>query len=411
MRKNMTKMKDQTIKNYPNLFERVYNTPLAIHPDKLSMIENVFRGHLLQMDGLAFDAKHGANTASSQSYHQAGNIAIIPIYGTLVQRTGGMDALSGLTSYQSIRSDLSQAMNDKEVKAIMLDIDSSGGEVAGLFDLVDVIKQANAQKPIWAIANEAAFSAAYAIASACERIVMPRTAAVGSIGVIAMHVDQSQKDLQDGYQYTAIHAGSCKADGNPHFPLSDDAKARLQVEVNRLHDLFVGCVAQNRDLQEAAVRATEARWYASAEAITLGLADEILTIEGAVHALSNQINVKPIRTIKMETDEEIIMDKQALLGEIKMAERERIAGILNHEAAEGRNDLAKSLALETDLNLDAAVKVLSSAPKQSVSFLSDAMAHIDNPDVGADGEQQDDDPMVGELVAGAFNALGFKQGK
>jgi hypothetical protein len=122
---------------------------------------------------------------------------------------------------------------------------SAGGEVGGLFDLVDRIHaiRAASGKPIWAIAAEAALSAAYAIASAADRIYVTQTGEAGSIGVVAVHVDESGADAQDGLAWTFIHAGARKVDGNPHQPLSDHARADLQADVDLMYGRFVAVVA------------------------------------------------------------------------------------------------------------------------------------------------------------------------
>jgi signal peptide peptidase SppA len=155
-----------------------------------------------------------------------------------------------------------------------LDIDSPGGEVSGLFDLVDFIYESREVKPIYAIANDHAFSAAYAIASAASKIFVNRTSGVGSIGVIATHVDQSSYDKKEGIKYTTIFAGDKKNDLSPHEPLSDEATADLQKEVNRLYEMFVATVARNRGVSTAQIRATQAALYYGANSVSLGLADE-----------------------------------------------------------------------------------------------------------------------------------------
>ena len=138
---------------------------------------------------------------------------------------------------------------------------------------------------MWAVANDLAFSAAYALASGASRIVVSRTGGVGSIGVIAMHVDQSMKDAQDGVRYTAVFAGERKNDLNPHAPISDSAHAFLQGEVNRVYDLFVATVAQHRGLSAEAVRATQAGLYFGPDAVTAGLADAVGNFDDALAQL------------------------------------------------------------------------------------------------------------------------------
>ncbi|EKB0247321.1 S49 family peptidase, partial [Escherichia coli] len=111
------------------------------------------------------------------------------------------------------------ALNDPDVKGICLDIDSPGGEVAGCFDLVDTIFACRGQKPVHAILSESAYSAAYALASAADRILVPRTGGVGSVGVIYVHCDMSRQMKDEGLNVTIITCGSRKAETSPLRPL------------------------------------------------------------------------------------------------------------------------------------------------------------------------------------------------
>mgnify|MGYP000747584119 CR=1 FL=1 len=123
---------------------------------------------------------------------------MIPIHGSLVKRSLGMEAASGLTSYGEIAAMLDSALADPQVSGILLDIDSPGGEASGSFELARRVREVAAVKPVWAVANDAAYSAAYAIAASAQRLFVTETGGVGSIGVIALHVDQSVKDAKDG---------------------------------------------------------------------------------------------------------------------------------------------------------------------------------------------------------------------
>ena len=199
-------------------------------------------------------------------------VAVIPIHGLLTKRN---EMFCDTTNYEDIREAISQALEDSQVKSILLNIDSPGGEVGGLFDLVDFIYESRDQKPIYAYANDSAFSAAYAIASACSRIFINRTSGVGSIGVIATHTDVSEADKKMGVKYTTIFAGSKKNDLTPHEPLSENAKEELQAEVNRLYELFLSTVARNRGISTELVRATQAATYYGENAINIALADEL----------------------------------------------------------------------------------------------------------------------------------------
>ena len=276
----------------PYLASRVFGTPLLIHPRKLEVILSVV-GPRMGMVVPETSAHQLAQITPPErvmrSDLQTPNIAVISILGTLVRRTGAMDAASGLTSYASISAQIDAAINDPNVDAVLLDIDSPGGEAGGAFDLADEIVSARSAKPIWAVANDDAFSAAYAIACSAERIYLTRTGGVGSIGVIALHVDQTQRDALDGYRYTAIYAGDRKNDLSPHLPLSNEASTALQTEVDRLYEMFVSTVATNRGLDAQAVRDTQAGLFYAGDAIEAGFADAIGTADDALRALAMEV--------------------------------------------------------------------------------------------------------------------------
>jgi signal peptide peptidase SppA len=272
----------------PHLAARLLDTPLLIHPHKLDVILAIL-GMRIGVTPLAAPAMPTSMPQPSAAAYQADRIAVIPVTGSLVNRTLGLDTLSGLTSYSDVRQSLDAALADPKVEGIVLDIDSPGGEAGGAFDLADRIFAARRVKPVWAVANDQAFSAAYAIASSCERVLVTRTGGVGSIGVIAMHIDQSQKDAQEGYRYTPIHAGQRKVDFNPHAPLSPDAQTALQTEVNRLHTLFVATVSRNRGIPDDTVRATEAGLFFGDTAVTAQLADAVGTLDDAVAQMTHVI--------------------------------------------------------------------------------------------------------------------------
>ena len=283
------------ISSMPHLASRIFGTPLLIHPRKLDVILSVLGPRLgvaMSDDSQQLIKQLAAQAPPANPTSLTSNIAVISVSGTLVRRAAAVDAASGLTSYAAISAQLAQAVRDPAVNAILLDIDSPGGEAGGAFDLADQIVAARQIKPIWAVANDDAFSAAYAIASAATRVYVTRTGGVGSVGVIALHVDQSQRDAMNGLRYTAVYAGDRKNDMSPHAPLSTDAAQALQAEVDRLYGLFVSTVAVNRNLSAQNVQDTEAGLYFAQDAIDAGLADVVGTLDDALLALSEELQTK-----------------------------------------------------------------------------------------------------------------------
>lgn len=244
------------------MIQKFMNKPLMLEASILSS--------LLKMDWIEAEIP-------ALEYDLQNDVAVIPIYGLLTKRPEPFSSILGTTSYEEIQNAILQAQNDEQVKAILLDIDSPGGEVSGLFDLVDFIYGSRDVKPIYSIANDSTFSAAYAIASATSRIFINRTSGVGGVGVIATHVDVSEADKKDGIKYTTVFAGDKKNDLSPHEPLSSAAIVDLQNEVNRLYEMFVKSVARNRGMSAKAIKATQAGTYFGGNAIEIGFADELVS--------------------------------------------------------------------------------------------------------------------------------------
>ncbi|WP_341819741.1 S49 family peptidase [Wolbachia endosymbiont (group A) of Brachyopa scutellaris] len=200
---------------------------------------------------------------------------IIPIHGILTKKSETFDDIFGMTSYNQIEAQITQAIEDSDIETILLDIDSPGGEVNGVFDLADFIYSARGKKRIIAIANDDAYSAAYAIASSAEKVFVSRTSGVGSIGVIASHIDQSGFDEKQGIKYTTVFAGSRKNDLNPHKPINSEGLESLREEIDRLYEMFVQLIARNRNLSIEAIKSTEAGLYFGKNAVDIGLAEGI----------------------------------------------------------------------------------------------------------------------------------------
>jgi signal peptide peptidase SppA len=265
--------------------EKMMSRPLMIAPHALTaLLDDVFFEKLKE----------------KTAYVRQTGVAIIPVNGLLTKSGGFWDSFFGTTSYEEIHEFVSLALEDVGVHSILLDIDSPGGEVSGLFDLVDFIYESRDVKPIYAIANDYAFSAAYAIASAASKIFVNRTSGVGSIGVIATHIDQSAYDKKEGIKYTTIFAGDRKNDLSPHEPLTDSATADLQKEVDRLYEMFVAVVARNRNISTAQIRATQAALYYGADSLSLGLADEMGSFQKCLQIIGGEKMAEDIDAYKAE---------------------------------------------------------------------------------------------------------------
>jgi signal peptide peptidase SppA len=262
---------------------RLASRPLAIAPRALET--------LLAAGRVALVPQSSGTTRGRGYAVTDGGIAVVPVLGPLVARGDWLTELFGASVYGEVGDAVEAALADPSVRGVVMELDSPGGEVAGMFDLVDRLGalRRSAGKPLWAVASESATSAAYAIVSAAERIYVTRTGEVGSIGVVAAHVDQSGSDAKAGLAWTFIHAGARKLDGNPHEPLSDPARAAIQADVDALYGELVSLVARNRSLTPEVVRGTEAAIYRGRAGVALGLADRIGTVETALAEMTTTL--------------------------------------------------------------------------------------------------------------------------
>jgi signal peptide peptidase SppA len=262
--------------------QRFFNTPIALARQAEWMVLEALRS-----EGLAY-APNISERSERRLYEVVNCIAVIPICGILVH--GSAMAWWNETDYRSICAAINAAVADGEVKAIALHVNSPGGEVAGCFDLAETIFNLRGSKPIWAILDESAYSAAYALASSADKIIVPKTGGTGSIGVVTMHMDVTAALEQMGIKMTTIQFGERKTDSYPTTPLSGDALARIQADVDEMGNMFVDLVARNRGLSSESVRATQAGTFLGKFGVEQGLADAVMPPDQAFLALLNEIN-------------------------------------------------------------------------------------------------------------------------
>lgn len=398
--------------NLPHIAARLFDTPLLIDPGKLATLVAVLGPRIDSAhDWGMIDPAHAKEIRRSDNgYVVADGVAVIPVEGTLVHRGSTPNAMSGLTGYNRLSEWFRAALDDPAVRAILLDIDSPGGEVAGAFDFADEIFAARGQKPITAIAADLAASAGYLIASAADEVIVTRTGRVGSVGVVTAHADLSGAAEKRGVVITHIFAGAHKVDGHPYGPLPDEVRARIQAEIDRIYSIFTQTVARNRGLTVDAVQATEALLYMGDAAAEAGFADRVSTREATFAALAGQsravrlfMSNQPTET-RMDTPETtpqtIAPDAAALAAaaiDARIAERQRIRSIIQSEAATARREMADHLAFETDMDADNAIALLGKAPvapAKPAGMLAAAMAATAQPGIGVDAPAAEDAPSA-----------------
>lgn len=424
---------------HPMIAARVFNTPLLIHAGKLDAIA----GALYRQWGVELRQEEtGAYTTLQGERREPGyriidGVAVIDVFGVLAHRGGIAADSSYILGYQQIARRLEAAVADGQVHSVILDIDSPGGEVSGVFELAEQIRAASERKPIYAVADSLAASASYLIGSAATELSVSRTGHVGSIGVVWRHADFSRALEQDGIAVTHVYAGARKTAGNSFEPLAEDVRAEFQSEIDKLYEMFIGAVAEYRGIDAQKLRDTEARVYLGEDGVNIGLADRVETADELIARLTGTTSGAGSRQFAASNERgDITMSEEKQQkggGEPKPAatattdealataraegertgretERVRVSAILTAEAAQGREELAQHLAFDTDMSAEQATAMLSKSPKAAAtapaSRLDEAMARTEQPGIGPDsaaaetGEAEQRKSLAAEIAAG-----------
>ena len=278
------------------LIAEFLSTPWALMPERLNAVSAVmarWSSHApattevlagIDTDKVTREARRQSATSVS-----GGGIAVLPLYGVITQRGNMIEDVSGpgSVSTQKFAAALRQALADESVSQILIDIDSPGGSVYGVAELADEIVAARAQKPIIAIANSLAASAAYWIGCSASEFYVTPGGEVGSIGVWQAHFDYSQALAAEGVTPTLISAGTYKVEGNPYAPLDPEAQAFMQSRVDDYFLAFSKAVAKGRGVPIAQVRngMGQGRVLGADAALEQNMVDGIVTLDEAIRKM------------------------------------------------------------------------------------------------------------------------------
>lgn len=293
------------------ILEYLQNRPWAIRPSKLEEIEAFLIARFNGENILPLPEAGKSGNKADQAYSVTREgFAEIPVWGTIEKRMNMMSDMSGGTSTELLKRDITNALNDKKVKGILLNIDSPGGAVDGTKELSDFIFSMRGRKPIVAFVDGMMASAAYWIGSAADAIVAGDTSVVGSIGVALTHYDFSARDEARGVKRTPITAGKYKRIASDEKPLSVEGQEYLQDLVDTYYSMFVEGVARNRGVSvEKALTMADGKEFIGKRAQAIGLVDFIGTRDFALSKLSersfNSMDVKTLKEQHPETFDQI----------------------------------------------------------------------------------------------------------
>lgn len=377
-----------------------------------------FHGYLENPDGVkAVAARNGQYLANTgERAELRGRTAVLEVSGPLFRYANLFTAYSGATSVEMLAKDFNTAVNDPTVESILLNVNSPGGEADGISELAGMIYEARSKKPVWAYVGGWAASGGYWLASAADRLIMHRTGWGGSIGVIATINDDSKRRERDGYVRHEIV--SSQSPLKRVDPETDEGAALLKGMVDSMAAHFIESVALYRNVTAEDVQSHFGRGFVidAPRALQVGMADEMGTYEGTIAALNGgqsranvvsiaakaEVTTLEVQTMAEETQPVVAVNESEVRASAILAERARIAAILNCEEATGRRTLAEYLALKTEDSVEQARSILAASPKEGEAAkpgqdqLAAHMEKLGNPNVGVSAEPGDE---TAQLVA------------
>lgn len=350
------------------LLREFVEKPWAILPAKLETLAEIVTRHV---NGEKLDANevqsriHGASRPPDRRIQ---NVAILPLFGTIFPRANLMTEMSGATSAQIFGAEFSKLLDDPSVDAIILDVDSPGGQVGGIEEVSRLVYDARGRKPVVAVANYLMASAAYWIGSAAEELVVSPSGEVGSIGVFAVHQDISGALEKDGVKISIISEGKYKTAGNPYEPLGEEARAVIQASVHDTYKTFIDAVARNRGVDVDVVQNGfgEGALVGAPRAVEMGMADRVATLEETVNRLLGGVPAAKGR--KASSEEEMEQsdstdDGQEPVADVRPTQeaRARLARVMGQIEIEGDSIMLRRLLREREEKMARAQELVDTA--------------------------------------------------
>jgi signal peptide peptidase SppA len=409
-----------------NILDILYQ-PWAIAPDRLMEIQSIYAAHLRgeSIDIDAVEARIGRQLQNQpQGYQVQDGAALIPLRGVMAPRMNIMSQVSGGTSTELFARDVRVALDDPEVRSIVLLVDSPGGAVGGTMAAASAVMGGRGVKPIATYSDGTMASAAYWVGSAADRVyVSSGVDQVGSIGVVASHVDVSQREQALGIKTTEIVAGSYKRIASQYGPLTEPGRQSIQEQVDYIYSLFVENVAVYRgtSVEKVLSDMADGRVFIGQQAVDAGLADGIASLDDVINELNDRAATASRISATLPPSPRSSMDHiqtaaqwaaenpeaAALLrAEGATGERDRIAAV-RAQLLSGHEALIEKLAADgVTTGAEAALQVVAAAQfrhqRQAQARLNDAIDPV--PQAAA--------PAMEDAVSGSrFGSNGVIDGK
>ncbi|ESW92664.1 S49 family peptidase [Mesorhizobium sp. C280B] len=370
-----------------NIVEAAISAPWAMLPERVEeLVAIASRENSTTPEAL--EAYRSARADNGERLKIRENVAILDVSGPLFKKANLFVAFSGATSYEILRRDLQAALDDKTVDAIMINVDSPGGEANGCDELAAAIFAARAKKPVTAYVSGMAASGGYWIASAADKVVVSDLAVLGSIGVVLGITDRKKAEEKAGI--SRLEFVSSQSPGKRPNVETDEGKARIQKMVDDLASVFVSAVSKHRNVTPDTVikKFGGGGVEVGANAVALGMADEVGQFEAAFAALSTRGKNRRFQRSGgsfMSTTEtaDIAKIQAEAAAKAKSDERTRISAITGTEAAKAHPKLAK-LLVDADLSSETAISFLNAAAEDTKAAVDAKTPAVDPAKAAAD---------------------------
>lgn len=265
------------------VLSRLYTEPWLIRPAMHAAICTIARRHAEGGDAEILQHELAAqfaqpNITSSFAIDNDG-VAVINIEGVIMPSASGILNSSGVFSLRDFISTLRELVRNERVKAIILRIDSPGGEATLVEEAASAIRGATQVKPVLAYVDSEASSAAYWLASQADVIYATPSAEVGSIGVYVALLDESRAYEMQGLELKIYRSGIYKALGLPGKKITKEDGEFLQSLVNSLAEKFFRAVREGRSPKVLPDEIFDGRWWPVDTALTYGMIDGVSDFE------------------------------------------------------------------------------------------------------------------------------------
>lgn len=305
------------MKDYSQILTKITTTPWMMHPNSLKLMLDIFEAHLsgnINHDEIRTRLQNSRPNSRQTEVKRTGMVGVMPLYGPIFPKANMMTELSGATSLESWRQDFRQMVDDDSIMSIVLDIDSPGGSSSLVEEVGAEIRAARDVKPIHAISNTMAASAAYWLAAQATKLYGSPSSLTGNVGTYIVHTDESGLMESLGVKETVVKAGRFKA--VEIESLTPEGREYLQEIVNDHHERFVAAVAEGRGTTTDAIKSTEAKIFGADRALREGIIDDIATFEevlseaiggggqNATVAVTRSVSVVPERRASYDADKE-----------------------------------------------------------------------------------------------------------